>query len=56
MQESKQIGFVVKKVSKDGMSDFLTNKIGPQDSIKITGPVGHYTDNKKYKKYLLIST
>ena len=56
MQEEKHIGFVVKKVSDDGMSQHLTQHIKMWDEITIKGPVGHYTDSETHPSYLLIST
>ena len=35
MQESKQISFVVKKASEDGMSHYLTQTIQPGDQITL---------------------
>ena len=56
MQESKQIWFVVKKVSEAGMSHFLTQDIHMGDEIALTWPVWHYTDSQTHKNYLFIST
>jgi len=39
MQESKQISFVVKKASEDGMSHYLTQDITSGDQITVKGPV-----------------
>jgi len=56
MQESKQISFVVKKTSEDGMSDYLTQVIQAWDQVTLKWPVGHYTDSHRHKNYLLVST
>lgn len=37
LQEEKLIGFIVKKVSEEGMSDFLTQKIQLGDTITMKG-------------------
>ncbi len=56
MQESKQISFVVKKASEDGMSHYLTQIIQPGNQITVKWPVWHYTDSLTHPNYLLIST
>ena len=38
------------------MSEYLTQGITSQDELLIKGPVWHYTDSKKHKNYLLVST
>lgn len=55
LQEEKQIWFIVKKTSEDGMSDFLTQKIQLWDTVTLKWPVGHYVDPHVYNNYLLIS-
>lgn len=56
MQESKQISFVVKKTSEDGMSHYLTQDIQEGNIVSLKWPVWHYVDSKQHKNYLLIST
>lgn len=56
MQEAKYIWFVVKKVSDDGMSNYLTQDVEFKASITIKWPVWHYTDSGSQPNYLLIST
>lgn len=56
MQEAKQISFVVKKASEDGMSHYLTQTIQEGDHVILKWPVWHYTDSSTHKNYLLIST
>jgi len=56
MQESKQISFVVKKASEDGMSHYLTQDITSGDQITVKGPVWHYTDSHAHPNYLFIAT
>ena len=53
--EEKQIGFVVKKASDDGMSQYLSQLIQTWDEIQIKGPVGHYTDSNAHRTYLFAS-
>ena len=55
LQEKWEIGFIVKKVSPDGMSDFLTQEISSQTQVTLTGPLGHYKDPWTHQNYLLVS-
>lgn len=54
-QKNEEICFLVKKVSENGMSNYLTQEIKEWDSLDMTWPYWHFTDNKSHNKYLLIS-
>lgn len=55
LQEEKLIGFVVKKTSEYGMSDWLTQQCSLGSEVLLKGPVGHYTDSQEFPNYLFIS-
>lgn len=55
-QETRQLWFIVKKASENGMSHFLTKLVTIGDNVTITWPVGHFTDKNLSKNYLFVST
>lgn len=56
LQTEGTLWVIVKKTLDGYMSDFLTKWITVGTELVITWPVGHMTDDKKYQKYLLVST
>lgn len=55
LQETGEIGFIVKKASIDGVSDFLTQRIQVGDRVHMKGPLGHFFDKHQSQNYLMIS-
>ncbi len=55
LQENGTIGFIVKKVREDYMSDYLTTTIKVWDTVHLLWPAWHMTNNKAHENYLLIS-
>lgn len=51
----KQIWFIIKKVSENWMSDFLTKQINIWDYVDITWPFWRLFDTKENQNYLFIS-
>jgi len=54
-QEKGIIGTIVKKSTIWGMSEYLTQYIAIGDSVKLTGPLGHFVDKKIARNYVFIS-
>lgn len=55
LQEKGIIGTIVKKSTVWGMSEYLTQHITIGDTIKLTGPLGHFVDKKLTPNYVFIS-
>jgi len=55
LQEKGIIGTIVKKSSVWGMSEYLTQNITIGDTVKLTGPLGHFIDKKVSRNYVFIS-
>jgi len=55
LQEKWLIGTIVKKSTEWGMSEYLTQKITRGDTIKMTGPLGHFVDNGISNNYVFMS-
>jgi ferredoxin-NADP reductase len=55
LQEQWVIGTIVKKSSQWGMSEYLTQHIAIWDTIKLTGPLGHFVDKKISRNYVFVS-
>lgn len=55
LQEKWIIGTIVKKSTEWGMSEYLTKKIAIGDTINMTGPLGHFIDNKISHNYVFMS-
>lgn len=54
-QEKWLIGTIVKKSSQWWMSEYLTQGIAVWDTIKLTGPLGHFVDKKLSRNYVFVS-
>jgi ferredoxin-NADP reductase len=55
LQKQWIIGTIVKKSSEWWMSAYLTQHIAIWDTIKLTGPLGHFVDKKLSSNYVFIS-
>ena len=55
LAETWEIGFIVKKASEDGVSNYLTQQVQVWDEIVLKGPLWHFVDKKLSKIYLFIS-
>lgn len=55
LQKEGVIGTIVKRVSENGMSNYLVKKIQPKDNLKAIGPLGHMKLDENAQNLLLIA-
>ncbi len=55
LQKEWFIGTIVKRVSENGMSNYLVKEIKPGDSLEATGPLGHMKLDESYQNFLLVA-
>lgn len=56
LEQDGTLSFYIKQASDYWLSHYLTYDIQIWDMIKLTGPLGHFTDPHLCQRYLLLST